>query len=155
MTYVYAYIRSKDSPTAEAGTPYYIGMGRGNRAYVKHGGNIAVPKNKDYIRMVATDLPEEDSWALERWLITGLGRKDLGTGILHNLTEGGDGPKGYRHTEDARRKIAESLKGNKRTVGNSNRLGKTHSFETKLKISLAKRKGKGRHRQEYQNAAQY
>jgi hypothetical protein len=28
MFYIYAYIRSKDSITAEAGTPYYIGKGK-------------------------------------------------------------------------------------------------------------------------------
>ena len=34
--YVYAYLRSKDSPNAKAGTPYYIG--KGTKATDKHPG---------------------------------------------------------------------------------------------------------------------
>ena len=45
--YVYAYLRNNDSITGKTGTPYYIGKGTGNRAYVKH--FAPVPKNQSDI----------------------------------------------------------------------------------------------------------
>jgi hypothetical protein len=55
--YVYAYIRSKDSETAKAGTPYYIGKGKGNRAFVKHGA-VKTPKDRSKIIFLETNLTE-------------------------------------------------------------------------------------------------
>jgi len=46
--YVYAYIRSKDSLTAKAGTPYYIGKGCGDRAWANHG-KLGRPQNRSLI----------------------------------------------------------------------------------------------------------
>ena len=43
--YVYTYLRTKDSKTAKAGTPYYIGKGKGDRAYAKHK-SVNVPIDK-------------------------------------------------------------------------------------------------------------
>lgn len=154
-TYVYAYLRAKDSSTGDAGTPYYVGMGRGNRAYTRHGKHITVPKDKAQIAIIADNLPVEVSWDIERWLIAGLGRKDLGTGILHNLTDGGDGPRGYQHTPEAKAKIKASLIGNTRNVGNRNRLGKTFTMESRAKISRSRRRGKGHHNPEYDNAVEH
>jgi group I intron endonuclease len=58
----------------------------------------------------------------------------------YNLTKGGDGNKGYKHTEESKRKISEAQKG--KYIGEKNHFyGKHHSEETRKKIS-EKHKGK-------------
>lgn len=88
--YVYFYLRSKDSKTAKAGTPYYVGKGKGKRAFDYHS-NVSVPEDKNNIIIIQEELSEICAFILERYYIKWFGRKDLKTGILLNRTDGGEG----------------------------------------------------------------
>ena len=91
--YVYAYIRSKPSRHGRfpAGTPYYIGKGKGKRAWTKAKGEVGKPVDYQYIKILEQNLTELGAYALERRLIQWYGRIDIETGILRNQTDGGDG----------------------------------------------------------------
>jgi len=86
--YTYAYLR-------EDGIPYYIGKGKGKRAYKKtKRDSIKPPKDISRIIKLKQNLTEEEAFKHEKYMIAILGRKDIGTGILRNRTDGGEGNSG-------------------------------------------------------------
>ena len=101
---VYAYCRAD-------GTFYYIGKGSPRRPYGKRKEGIKPPKDKSKILLLHTGLPEETAFIYEQRLILTYGRKDLGTGLLRNMTNGGEGVAGWVPGEEWRRKKSESMSG--------------------------------------------
>jgi len=139
--YTYAYLR-------EDGIPYYIGKGKGKRAYKKtKRDSIKPPKDISRIIKLKQNLTEEEAFKHEIYMIDVFGRKDLGTGFLYNRTDGGEGTLGVKitpefrekmrmivtsrkHTEEAKEKISKANTGKSSWIK-----GKTHSEETKEKLS--------------------
>ena len=137
--YIYSYLREDLSP-------YYIGKGSGRRAYTKGPKEVKPPRDKSRVRILKADLTEEEAFLLEKLYILMFGRVDLGTGILRNRSDGGDGSSGYIVSPEERKRRSERMKGVTRPqwiydkIAASNR-GKTASAETRAKQSAA-RKGK-------------
>lgn len=115
--YAYLYLRSDR-------TPYYAGKGCGKRAFQVPTHVVRPPKDRSLI-LVMPCRDEAEALATEVELIRNWGRKDLGTGILRNLTEGGDGSSGYKHTPECRQKMS--------TIGRRKKLSEQH----RRKISLS------------------
>ena len=107
--YVYAYIRSKSSITALAGTPYYIGKGINKRPWERHN-RVPIPEDHNIV-ILEQDLTLVGALAIERRMISWYGRKDLGTGILHNKTDGGDGSSGMKWSLEKKAEHSKRLKG--------------------------------------------
>jgi hypothetical protein len=112
--YVYAYIRSTDSKTAKAGTPYYIGKGKEGRAFKRARTNK--PNSEKFIIILESNLTEIGAFALERRYIRWFGRKDNGTGILNNRTDGGEGVTGIQHSIVSRESRRKKLLGRGRPI---------------------------------------
>jgi hypothetical protein len=116
--YTYAYLR-------EDGTPYYIGKGRGYRAWAPHSRCAAGrPSDPNRILLLKKNLTEKEAFRHERYMIAVLGRKDIGTGLLRNMTQGGEGSSGF--SEEVIEKIRTA-----RYRQNPWPRGSKHSEETK------------------------
>lgn len=157
--YVYAFLRSKASSNGPKCSPYYVGKGNGFRAFRRNRTGAKAPADRSFVVFIQEGLTEKEALDLECYCIALYGRLDIGTGILRNLTDGGEGTSGiseelrqhlsrahigHRHSEETRRKMSKSRSG----PGNpnygkkgmvSNFKGKHHTEESKRKISEAKK----------------
>lgn len=142
LFYVYFWLRYD-------GTPYYVGKGSGGRCFYNKDHTVNHP-TKDRI-LIQYYESEKEAFEAEIFFIAYYGRKDLGTGCLHNRTDGGENPpksvhRGFKHSEETRRKLSIANKGKKLTeetrskmsrskMGNTSARGHVHSQETRERIS--------------------
>jgi hypothetical protein len=169
--YVYIY---RDPETH---IPFYVGKGSGSRKNGIHphgwcGKKLQklTKKNlKPEVVTYANHLTEKHAFALERILVKRYGRRDIGTGILLNNTDGGEGPAGVRfgprseehrrhiseakkgkpgtrHTEDFKRKLSERLKGKPKSAEHNRKNAESHkgkkATQETRKLLSDRRKGK-------------
>jgi len=170
MAYVYRHIR------LDKNVPCYIGIAKDDKGVYKRAFAIKVGRNPLHqniinkteieVEIMLDDLTWEEACEKEKELITLYGRKDKSTGILCNLTDGGEGAPGVIQSLEVRLEKSNRLKGrvfseetlakmkasrNARTdsqkgykrseetkeKNRQSHLGKTASIKTKLKQSEA------------------
>ncbi len=139
--------------------PFYIGKGKDERPYdhlypcnydSPHGNRHKNNTIKKALRegrridvyLIEWDLDEEAALELERSWILYYGRKNIGTGCLTNLTDGGEGVSGYRHTLETRQRLSALRRGKPQSAESvmrraASNTGKVRTESTKAKISLA------------------
>lgn len=122
------------------GTPRYVGKGRDSRAWDherlgshNHQLQGLINRARRLGRelptvIVAASLSETQAFSYEMGWIRALGRIDVGTGLLFNHTDGGDGPSGLVHTDEAKARMRQL------------KLGKPLSEEHKAKLLVVARK---------------
>jgi hypothetical protein len=158
MFYVYTYIID--------GVPRYVGKGAGGRWKDHRKSTSHLGRKLQQIKRLSNEWltpsivsceSEEAAKTEEKRLIKLYGRKDLGTGTLYNLTEGGDGASGLimsekakailrvknggpnnpffkkTHTEEVRKALSELHRGNTYTKGR--KLSVSHRHNIGLSIT--------------------
>lgn len=153
MAYVYKHIRLDNDKI------FYIGIGSDSdfkRANTKDGRNEywknVVNKHGYRVEIFQENISWEDACRIEKELILLFGRKNNGSGLLVNMTDGGDGVVGLVHTIEHRKKNSDANKGRKKSIEfiikaknrhtsnetkekiRASLIGRHHSEETKQKI---------------------
>jgi hypothetical protein len=114
-TCVYFHRKSSDN------TIFYVGIGNIKRPFIKNKklrGNWwfnVVNKHGLIVEIIHENLSWKEACSKEKYYIKLFGRRDLKTGILINLTEGGDGVKGAIRKKESIEKTRNFNLGSKRT----------------------------------------
>lgn len=152
--YVYVYFRPN-------GHPCYVGKGKGRRLNIhrKSSCNVHLARLMKLegcslpVVILRSGMTEAQAFAMDRALISAIGREVNG-GPLFNLTDGGDGCSGLRHSDESRALMSKKRKGkplgpfthehieNLRAAraAKPGMSGKRHSEETKAKMREAQKR---------------
>lgn len=143
MAYVYRHIR------LDKNEPFYIGIGsdmtnkRANEKARRSKFWKKIIAKTDYeVEILFDDISFEEAKVKEIEFIKLYGRKDLNTGCLVNLTDGGDGLINKVFTPEYRKNLSNSMKGRvlseeQKAKLRTYRLGVPNSPEARAKISKA------------------
>jgi hypothetical protein len=138
MAILYQHRRNDDNSV------FYVGRGKTNkRAFSKanrnnHWHNI-VNKVGYSVEIIFENLSWEESAIKETELIKSIGRQNIRTGPLVNLTDGGEGMTNFIFSNDAKNKMRLAKIGNKNGSGNKGGKRNPCSPETIKKIGDANR----------------
>lgn len=123
--YVYRHLRGEAVHDEKTGTPFYIGVGKKGK---KHSwptkeyqrAHDTVGRNKYWklicgkygrvVEILMEDLTQEEAYEKEAEFIKLYGRKDNGTGILCNLTDGGKGNSGGIRNPDVTKRWLKKMR---------------------------------------------
>jgi hypothetical protein len=153
MAYVYRHIR------LDKNEPCYIGIAKEDNELYRRANAIKIGRNPLHqnivdktellVEIILDDLTWEEACEKEKEFIKLYGRIDQGTGVLTNLTDGGEGSINRIYSEDANKQRSEKLKGRKfsvetlakmkesRNLRTDSQKGYKRSEESKLKNRLA------------------
>lgn len=122
--------------------PFYVGKGKGKRAYKHFQGNIdnsyfdrkikkiqKLCNHNPYVILYNENLFENDALLFETLMITKIGREDLKLGPLCNHTNGGDGVSGRKHTEEELEKLRKASTGRKHTEESKKKMSEQRKGE--------------------------
>lgn len=101
MFYTYAHYKPDNSV-------FYIGKGRGRRAWAKdnrnpHWRHVVAKHGEHKVEVLAQWPTEQEAFEHEKFLIWCF--RKMGCSMA-NITDGGDGPSGYRHTDETKAKLS-------------------------------------------------
>jgi hypothetical protein len=120
--------------------PIYIGKGKNKRYKIERGRNLYLKNTLNKIKKLGLipiifklyeNLSEEQSFEFEKNIIQEIGRFDLGTGPLLNMTDGGDGSNRLIVSEKIRKKFRKNFQDIKKEFEKRNYILLTEEKEYK------------------------
>ena len=131
MFYVYEHIRN------DTNAIFYVGKGKNNRAYTKRDRNEywhnIVNKCGMYSEIIEDNISWEMACELEKFWIKHYGRKNNNTGILVNMTDGGEGTLGNIMSIETKDKIRQKSLGRKLSKEHKLKISESHKGKPKPK----------------------